>query len=266
MGRSLGRTYPSDVRSTIANLGENLDNLMASGPELAAKADLDLSSQIATLNSRLVNEVIIASDQISDGEARTRLNAIKDDVFRLFVIFRQNGVAVQGRQAMPTTEGVATIPMAQAQRLLSDLKETYDLYPSIVDRYARVRPMAETAAELPVAGASISGTLAAVDGNMVALDQDVLFARDAIAEFEKILAASGDSVQIERSTFVRIQNWIGGVRAVDEALKRLEGIFERKPAEPGPSRPAGIPWWAVVLGGAAVVGVIAAIVTATERG
>lgn len=259
MRHELGRPYSTGIQNTILNIGTNLDELMASSTELLVQADYDASFQIAELNSRLVNEVIIVSDQISDEEAQRRLQAIKDEIFQLYVLFRQEGIPVRAAQPVPTTEAIAVLTKAHAEELLSRFETAWDLYPTLVDRFEKVRPIAETVGALPVAGAVIGGLLAGVNQNLVALDQEVFFVNEAIPALRDLIAESGEGVNIARGTFVRFENWIGTVFATDEALKRLEGMTERKPATPTVKKAVVIPAWLIGVGIVAVIGAVALV-------
>jgi hypothetical protein len=255
MRHSLGRTYPADIQNSIQALGRSLDDLMASTLELAMRADVDVGGLVRGLNARLVNDVIIVSDQLSDDEARQRLFAIQKEIFAIQQLFAQSGVPIQGRVPVATVEEEAVIPRAQAEKLLSDWRAAFDLYPSVVERYGRIRPSVEMLTALPIAGGAVAGMLGQFDARIRALDDDIFFVRDAFQDFEALLGQEGGAVRLRRPTFDRMRNWVAGVSAADEALKRLEGIGEKKPAE----RPAapGIPFWAVIaVGGAALVGLI----------
>lgn len=246
----LGRPYPRGIEDDIARLGKDLDELMASSTDLLMRADYDARDQIREINSRLVNEIIIVSDQISDEEVDQRLRNLRAEVFAIQGIFKEQGVPIIGYQAVPTTEDLAIIPYSQASSLAAEFRAAYDLYPSVVERYARIRPLVEQLGVVPLVGGMVGGFLSAMDGRMNALDEDVFFARDAIDGLQVMLQDRTDAVRIARQTFVRIQNWISGVYQMDELLKRMEGKAEGKPAET-----TGASWGTVALvGGIAAVG------------
>lgn len=252
----LGRPYPANIEGDIARLGKDLDDLMASSTDLLMRADYDVRDQIRDINSRLVNDVIIVSDQISDEEADQRLRDLRAEVFAIQGVFQQQGVPVIGYQSVPTTEDLAIIPFSQAASLATEFRAAYDLYPSVVERYARIRPMVEQLGVVPLVGGMVGGFLSSMDGRINALDEDVFFARDAIQGLDAMLADRTDAVRIARQTFVRIQNWISGVYQMDELLKRMEGKAEGKPAEPL----AGSKWGTyAIVGGIAAVGIVVAL-------
>lgn len=138
------------------------------------------------------------------------------------------------------------LSLDQATALLEELRAANGLYPSVVDRYARVRAGVAPAA------------LAAVDSQLAALDQDVFFASDEEERLSALVQSGGPMVPMDRESLERTQDWTAGVRAADDAVRRLEG------AGPAQAAPAGVPWWAAVLGGAALFAVIAAFAAATE--
>lgn len=242
---SLGRVYPSDVQSLISNVSQNLDELMASTERYREATGEDISPSVRDLNARLVNEVIISSDDIDDEEAMRRLRAIQDGIFQTLVLFRAAGVTVAGYEPEATVEDIAVLPMEQAEAMAAQFRTAWDVYPGLVERYGRLRALAASA------GAS---ALADFDVKISALDRDILWVQEAFAGLEAMVAEGGSAVRIARPTYNRMRGWVARVFQADEALKRVEGMAEGRGANPDPSLPGmAVPWWGVAAIGAVVV-------------
>lgn len=257
MRRTLGRPYPPEIQSRISNLGRLLDDFMASTPAYNAATGQDIAPRIRALNAKLVNDVIIVSDEISDEEASARLGRISDEVFELTKLFKAARVPIGPAPAVSTVEEVATIPRKQAEEMLEGFKKAFAVFPEVIDRYAAVRSSAEAAVALPVGGQAASELLATADRAISEADRGILDAQDLYGRLEKeILPSAGESVSIARPAFDLMRNWVAAVERADEAVKRLEGLVHKKPAEPVSTEPTGIPWWLYAAGvGLILVGV-----------
>ena len=262
--RWLGRTYPTDIQDSLMNLSRSLDELMAGSLDYAQKTDTDVSDEVRDLNARLVNEVIIESDKISDEEARTRLQEIRDPIGNLQVAFRKAGI-IGGYPAIPTSGTLAIIPIAQAEELLVAFEKAQTLYLETVNRYVEARPAAEAALAMPVSGNIAAAMLADIDRQFNEADRYTNEADEAFTNLEALLAERGEAVQIDRPTFDLMRVWISRVNEVDQAVRRLEGLTGRKPIDsPILAAARKIPWWVMALVAAgALTGIV--ILAATKK-
>lgn len=258
MRRSLGKVYPEDIQSSIASIGRNLDDFMASTVAYQMATDEDVSPMVRDLNARLVNEVIIVSDEISDEEARRRLAAIRDGVFDVQRLFTAAGVPIAGREPVATVEETAVIPRAQAEAMLAQFRIAWRIYPGLIERYGRIRPGLEVAAGLPIGGPFVAAGIVGLDQRINALDQEIFWAEEAFGRLEGLLEGAEPAVRIERRTFDRMRAWVAGVFQADETVKRIEGAAEKRAASPEPTVPGpAVPWWAIAAAGAlAVAGIL----------
>jgi hypothetical protein len=182
--------------------------------------------------------------------------AIQKEIFILEGQYKAAGIRTGPYTPMATTEGIATIPMAQAQDLLARFRQAYEIYPSVVDRYATVRPLLATLSQIPFIGPYYMGLVGAYDKSMKKLDEQVFFARDAVTAMGDIVVEGGSAIQIQRGTFDKIRNWTAEVFMADETLKRLEGAAANKPAEATPAPQKKLPWVVIGLAGAALAGLV----------
>jgi hypothetical protein len=264
--RWLGRTYPNDIQDSIWNLSRALDDLMAGTMEFARLTDHDPSDEIRELNARLVNEIIIVSDKISDDEAKTRINELRGPIGNLQASFRQVG-ATGSLPAVPTVSGLAVIPREQAEDRLDQFKEAQRLYLEGVDRYVVARPAAEASLAMPVSGNVAGSMLADLDRRLDELDRDTNQVDEDFGRLESLLQEPGAALQIDRPTFDRMRLWISRINQFDQVLQRLEGLVGRKPAESPIMRAASIiPWWvfALVCAGA-LTGIAVLAATAAKK-
>lgn len=256
--RALGRTYPSDVSDAIRSTAADLDDLMVSSADLLTYADLDVSPRVSAANARLVNDVILMSDTITDEAARARLAEIQGEIASIRSVFTANGMAVHGRPSVPTVEATATVSSDQASLLAELFRKALARYPGIVDRYARIRPGIETRTDLPVAGGAIARDLQAADQAFRWLDDNLDEARGDITAMAD-RALTSPSVDIGRRSFDRIRAWIGTLDQADEAVKRLEGVALGTKAVAKAS--SGVPWGAIAAGGVLLLALIAVAVS-----
>lgn len=248
--RALGRAYPAAVADGIRSVASELDDLMTSSVDLATYADVDVAPRVSAANAGLVNGVILASDQIDDAAARARLAEIRSEADSIRTVFDSNGVPVHGRPAIPAGEAMASIPSGQAASLAAAFDDAYERYPSVVERYARVRPGLEKKADFD---------LRALDDSVRWLDDNVDQVRDA-ASTMAARAQEGPSVGMNLYLFDRAKAWVGAVNQADEAIKRYEAIADGKRAEPARAG-GGTPWGLIAAGGALLVALVAVAVT-----
>jgi hypothetical protein len=264
-GRWLGRSYPTDIQDSIFNLSRALDGLMAGTLEFTQQTDLDVSNEVRDLNARLVNDVIIESDRISDEEARTRIQELREPIGNLQIAFQKANVAT-GRPSVPTSGVLAIIPRDQAEELLGSFREAQRLYTEAVNRYIEARPAAESALAMPVSGNIAASMLSDVDRKIDETDQYTNDAVDAFEKLETILGDSGAAVQIDRSTFDVMRLWISKVREMDLAVQRLESMANRKPIENSLIAAARIvPWWVMALVAAGALAGIALLASKKKK-
>lgn len=230
---SLGRTYPGDIQNSILSLGSNLDAMMDRSMELLLQHDIDVRDRVRNLNARLVNEVIIVSDEIGDEEVRKRLKAQNDEAFDLVVVFRQAGIPLTLSQPPePTVAATAVIPKAQAEALLSAFKDAWEKSPGLFERRQNIAPLLNALLAVPFFGVLFQKPTKELDGRLEAVNKGSVFARDAFLKLEKeFLPAATDAVRIERGAWDRMRFWVSSVEFADERLKRLEGQAMKKPAQ-----------------------------------
>lgn len=250
----LGRIYGPDVEMAIKRLSDRLDALMSSSMNLAMAADFDLSGQISEVNTRLVNDVILPSDQISDENAQARISEIENEVQNLENSFYENNVEI-GRGAGMITANV--LPATQARDLLDQVKKAFDLYTSTVDRYAGVKEYVASASALPATGQKLSEMLRSFEFKLRGVDLRVAPMHQYAENLERAISeAPGNTVAIDRDAVPRMQEWAASVFQADEVLKRIEAIALRKPVEVTPSAkaPRGTPWALIGIAGIVLVG------------
>lgn len=264
--RWLGRTYPNDIQDSIWNLSRALDDLMAGTMEFTRLTDHDPTDEIRDLNARLVNEVIIVSDKISDDEAKARLQELRGPIGDLQIAFSQVGVK-GGLPEVPTVSGLAVIPRSQAEDFLAQFKEAQRLYLEGVDRYIIARPAAEAALAMPVSGNVAGSMLSDLDRHLDELDRDTNQVDESFGKLESLLQEPGEALQVDRPTFDRMRLWISRINQFDQVLQRLEGLVGRKPVESPILRAARIiPWWVLALVGAgALTGIAVLAATAGKK-
>jgi hypothetical protein len=251
---TLGRTYPTDIEEALRQVAGRLDALMSSSMNLAIASDMDLSGRISELNTRLVNDIILPSDQLSDDDARARLLSLGKDIQDVENTFLQNNVEI-GQGGGQITSNV--ISVKQAGNLADQIQKAFNIYGSIVDRYGLIRGYVSAASALPATGQKLSEMLAAFDQQIKSLDQKISPVQKYQQDLEVAQAkAEGDMVQIDRDSVRRMQEWAAAVFQADEALKRIEAIALRKPVEPTPAArpPHNTPWALIGIAGVALVG------------
>lgn len=252
--RSLGRVYPPDIEDSIRQLSRRLDALMASSVNLTMAADQDLSGQISEANTRLVNEVVLPSDQLSDDDARGRIRSIESEVQNLENTFFENNVEI-GQGAGQLTANV--ISVRQADDLVDQMDKAFNIYGSIVDRYGLIRGYVTAASALPATGQKLSEMLSAFDSQIKDIDLRVAAAHTYADDLDIARAnAKSGTVAINRDAVARMQQWAAAVFQADEALKRIEAIALRKPVEATPAAkpPHGTPWALIGVAGIVLVG------------
>lgn len=228
--------------------------MMGSSLNLAMAADTDLSGRISELNTTLVNEVVLPSDQISDDDARARISSIDGEVQELENTFFENNVEIGPASGQITAN---VISESQAKDLTDQMEKAFNIYASIVDRYGLVRGYVSAASALPATGQKLTAMLTAFDFQIKTLDLKISAVQKYVSDLETALVnASGGAVPINRESVRRMQEWAGGVFQADEALKRIEAIALRKPVEPTPAAkpPHGTPWPLVGIAGIVLVG------------
>lgn len=252
--RFLGRAFPSDIEDSIKKLSDRLDSMMASSVNLAMAADQDLSGKISEVNTQLVNDVVLPSDQISDEDAHARIANIEKEVQDLENTFFENNVEI-GQGAGKITANV--IPENQAKDLMAQMDKAFNIYASIVDRYGLIRGYVSAASALPSTGQKLTDMLSAFDGQIRAIDQKISPVRKYNGDLETALVnVSGGAVPINRDEVLKMQQWAASVFQADEALKRIEAIALRKPVEatPAAKSPHGTPWAVIGIAGILLVG------------
>lgn len=253
MAKILGRDYPSDITGRIQSLGASLDQLMSQAAGYAAQTGGDLAEKVSALNTRLVNDVINASDQLTDDMARSRLLGIENDRDALQDLVRQEGLQALSYQPVSTGMDTVTLSKSSTEDLENALKKAYDLYGQMVSRYDAARPAIQSALALPARGAQLGPLLRDMDQKMALLDGNAQGAHDAIVDLSSDIDVGQDPVTIDRATFEKANAWNSGVFEANETLKRVEGFANRTPADETPVVDK-TPWVLIAVAGLALVG------------
>lgn len=227
----LGRDYPENVRNTIRNIGSRLDELMASTMSLPADMQKDAAFYIRSLNSRLVNDIILRTDEISDADAEQKLLDITKEMKAIErIYFEKAGVAIKAAEAVPSVAGEAIIPAADAKALSAQYRTTFESYGNLYPRYSAVRPMIAKMAAFPMVGPMFAAVIAGIDARLKTLETDQLNVDQGFKKMNEVLAQGVSAVRFDRPIYDKMRNWVAGVMSLDSAMTRFEGEFLKKSA------------------------------------
>lgn len=255
----LGRAFEPVLESSIRQAGQVLDELIATSVPFYVKTGQDLAPQIRDLNARLVNEVIIAPNDVSDAAATERLATIETGAGDVRKTFDLAGFPVQAYVPTPKGELTLNVSIVEAQRLQKKLHEAWDRFLGVVDRYAKMRSQLE-AIERDPQGGRITPVVLYFGKKLDAADGEIFFAQEFIDQLDKRLAEDpGSVIEILEQTFVRLENWVQGVFMAELVFVRLEGMVLDKPAALSMMTWKDIPWWGFVVAGGVVVATLYAL-------
>lgn len=249
MPKTLGRVYPDDIQASINMIGTIVDELMGKSQALLYSSDIDIAPALSRINARLSNEVIIPSDELTDDEAREKLQPIYDDLFEVQATVNESFI-------LPSQDSIA-IPTTQANSLIENFRHAnLTLYPDIVSRYAKIKDGLHGATALPGTGMELSTLLRDFDQKMLGLETSAPAAYRTFNELETEAQGAEETILIDQEGLTKLENWVSNVYAAEEALKRLEAVALKKPAV-AVDYTYKTPWAVIAVGGLALLGLAA---------
>lgn len=249
MRKALGRIYPDDIQQSIRQIGSTIDELMEKSQALLYGSDIDIAPILSRLNARLSNEVIIPSDEITDEEARERLNSIFDELYQVQSLVNESFLI--------PSETEVRIQVSRAKELEESFSHAnLEIYPGIIARYAKIKDALHGATVLPGVGMELSQQIRDFDRKLSVLEGSATDVYRIVGDLQVASRTLEETLLFEQPALTQIENWIGQVYATEEALKRLEAIAMKKPAIPV-DYTYKTPWAVIAVGGLALLGLAA---------
>lgn len=231
----LGRAYPAPLEERIRKTGSRIDQISSQSVLASLERGSDVSLSASTLNTRLANEVIIVSAQVTDEEASARLDQVEKALDGL-------GSAEVKAKLLRTPQAVVFSPQ-QAESFVAQWDRALLVYRDAAERISRFKAASQDYDDLVA--------------ELVVLDRDAVWNEGAVTAFEE-LSEDGSTVEMDPATFQRIVSWIGQALSFDNRERRMEAVSERRPARPIPAASRVSPWMSIAavtagLGGVGMV-------------
>lgn len=225
--------FSSELLGWISSLGNVIDSMMAHSGALSLLSGKNPRGALSKLNARLVNEVILLGGRIPENEAKTRVRLIEKDTELEKAKFSAAGVRLGERLWM---SGIRQIPKAGAESLTLDFDTALDLYPALVDRYAKSQD--------PKIGKQLSE-----------IGVEIFWMKNAFDRLSSRMSGS-DDVEIDLSETLRMADGVSDIFQVNETLKRAEGVLGKRADVTAPSRKSAWESIALASGGLATIGAV----------
>lgn len=261
--RYLGRTYPAEIQDQIVGLGKILDDLIAGSFDFFGMTERNVIEEIRTLNSSLVNEVIVISDKLSDQETKDVLGIMKKFAERIQAEYKEAGIE-RRFLSLPQEKGLIRVSKKTIESWISDAEKAIALFPEMASRYVELRPAAESSVSMPLAKETVFSMMTDLESRF---DELGIYAEEierTAGEMKSVLPNFGDEMEVDRAAFYQMGLWTVLAYEADQILQRIEGAAGKIKA--GNSMIGmNIPLWIVLLlGGAAVTGIL--VLSMVKRG